>query len=546
MNSRTILCFLACCLTFSACIFFASCPEAGAAEMGRPNIVMILADDLGYGDITEKWMPRCTELASRGTRMNLYAHQNCMPTRAALFTGRYPHRYGLYTVWPTPVDPGLPVDEQILSERLADAGYQCGMFGKWHLGWRDKNQWPSRRGFKEFIGCLGGHINSYGTRQVGFPFEDGSIGHDHHGAHDMQWNEVPIYTSEYSTKLFGDAAVRFVEKHANKPDPFFLYVPFNAPHGPFSAPREYVEAAQVIGGFDPSLIDLMTEYSSDVIGVPPAERENAHATARLLYAAMIMALDDAVGDIYETIEKQGIADNTLFVFCSDNGVSYTFDPDTKALTLVGSSGPLRGQKGSHHEGGSRVANFLIWPDRVSPGQKVSSNVWIGDLTATFLDVAKASKGDPDGASIVPALDRDQRIVRQFGAARIMPMVMRYPYTPPGNSLVKELCRASVVSGSRKYVRTLYRDGTGKTIFTNEEMYDLARDIGETRNISGSQHPAHKRWLFQSRIEFGYFGGDELFDSIPDIPRSRIWAGYEATTDFGIPDGTAILETSINP
>ena len=515
-----------------------------ASGQERPNIVMILVDDMGIGDLNPVRTPKCAELAMRGTRLNLYAHQNCMPTRAALMTGVYPHRMGLHEVWPTPIEPGIPADRKLISEYLSEAGYRCGIFGKWHLGWKETRQWPTRRGFSEFIGLLGGHINSYGTQQLGTPYFDGSIGHDHHGMHDLQWNEVPLYTSAYSTELFSRGAVNFIERTHQRNSPFFLYVPFNAPHSPYSAPRRYVEQALATGEFDVSVVELLDEVN----GIMMADRNDRVAiyeTSRLLYAAMLLALDDAVMQIYGKLEELNIADNTLFVFASDNGVSYVRDPAATlpAAEPVGSSGQYRGFKGLPYEGGVRVANFVVWPNRIQAQQQISSNVWIGDLPATFMQASgEAIPPSFDGGSLMGAIDRNEDVMRRFGGRRILPYLRVQPITNPARPELVYFASAGVVAGNRKYIRTNFYNSDGVASIVTEELYDLRRDPSEQRNLASN--PVFTQWLSTSRREFDAFGGDAMLKSLPVIPRSGVWAVVQRTLDFVFPDNGRVLETDL--
>ena len=159
VRTRVLLCLLVCAWG-GVCL-----PEnKGFAEQTRPNIVVILADDLGKGDLSPRLMPRCSELLQqKGTTLHFYSMQSCMPTRAAFLTGKHPFRFDLHSVHATAIEPGLPVSEVTLSQRLSNAGYSTGMFGKWHLGWQDRGQWPNAKGFDEFVGCLGGHIEYFGS-----------------------------------------------------------------------------------------------------------------------------------------------------------------------------------------------------------------------------------------------------------------------------------------------------------------------------------------------------------------------------------------------
>lgn len=502
----------------------------------RPNIVLILVDDLGFGDLRDEVMPNCWDLAQRGARMRLHTHQTCAATRAALFTGLYPQRVNMQSTWPVAINPGLPVDRKIVSEHLSDAGYTCGAFGKWHMGWKERAQWPTRRGFDEFVGFLGGNINSYGTQQSGVPYEDGTFGHDHHGIHDLQFNEVPLYTQKYSTHLFRDFSKRFIRQQSKTDNPFFLYVPFNAPHGPHSAPRKYVDRALATGDFSPDLANFLVEYADDVLAVPNGDKVGLHLAAKLIYRAMVYALDDAIGEIYKELEENGVAENTMFIFASDNGSGYTYDPNAIGRTPIysGSTFPYRAGKGSNYDGGTRVANFVVWPANVAPQQKIDSNIWIGDLTATFLDIGGVDAvQNADGTTVMPAILENATLKRPHGASRILTVGWRRQNT----------AAAAIVFRDRKYIRKLSLDVETDTVeLVEEELYDLRRDIGETNNVV--DNPTYSHWLRAARIHFQQFGGDQMLLDLEYRKPGSVWGDFVFTQDFGFPPLTEILETTL--
>ena len=164
-----------------------------------PNIVYLMADDLGFGDLNPTDMPRSYALAQEhGIQLPFFTYQNCAPTRTALMTGNRPSRLDITGVDPPPSYRGIPVEQVLVSERLQAAGYKTGIFGKWHLG-LDLDQSPLFNGFNEFVGFTHGWINYYGSSPDGFPYPDGTIGHDHHGSHDFQRLGSPSYEAEYST-----------------------------------------------------------------------------------------------------------------------------------------------------------------------------------------------------------------------------------------------------------------------------------------------------------------------------------------------------------
>lgn len=328
--------------------------EPRAAE-GRPNIVLIVADDLGYADVgfhgsKEIPTPHLDALAKRGVQCTdgYVSCPYCAPTRAGLLTGRYQNRFGFeFNPGPNPADNfGLPVDQITLVDRLKEAGYATGMVGKWHLGF-GRRQHPLYRGFDEFFGFLAGAHPYFINETNGLTIHRGL--------------EVAGET-EYLTDAFSREAVAFVDQHVEKrkDKPFFLYYAFNAVHGPLQAPEKYTSRFPGIGN----------------------ER-------RRTYAGMLSAMDDAVGRLQETLKKHGLEENTLVVFISDNG-------GPRGTTA--NNGPLRGEKSTVWEGGVRVPFVVTWPAKLPGGEKYDQPVIQLDLVPTLLAAAEA-KIDPDSAKL---------------------------------------------------------------------------------------------------------------------------------------------------
>lgn len=344
--------------------------QPAAAQSARPNIVYVVADDMGWGDAgfngSDIKTPNLDKLAEGGARFDqFYALPMCTPTRAALMTGRYPLRYGLQTgVIPAAGTYGLPVDEYLLPQVLKDAGYKTAMVGKWHLGHAKPEFWPRQRGFDYFYGALVGEIDHFK--------------HSSHGVKDWYRNNKPLNETGFDNTLFGNEAVRVVERHEGK-SPLFLYLAFTAPHTPFQAPQEYLDRFKGIAD------------------------EN-----RRKYAAMISVMDDGVGKVVAALEKKGMRDNTIIVFHSDNGgvKDSLFAGDSKVGgTLPASNGPYRGGKGTLYEGGTRVAAFANWPGKIKPGV-VDGMVHVTDMYPTLAAVAEAKleKNKPlDGMNVWDAL-----------------------------------------------------------------------------------------------------------------------------------------------
>lgn len=334
-------------------------PILVAAEVPeKPNIVFILADDLGYGDLgvqggTDVATPHIDQLARKGARFtNFYAnHPICAPSRAGIITGRYQQRFGFEHNGPMRgTSNGLPPSQKTVPERLQALGYTTGMIGKWHLGYTPEHE-PTARGFNTFYGTLHGAM-AY--------VPDGAS-----GLKKLRRGTSEAPMPHHVTEAFGDEAVAFIDK--NKDRPFFLYVSFTAVHAPLQTTQDY--------------LDRFPEVE---------DRE------RRIYLAMLAAMDDAVGDITTAIDRHGLAEKTLIIFTSDNG--------GPTWQTTSSNGPLNGVKALMLEGGLRVPTIIRWKGVVPEGQ-VLSTVGIGhDLSATSLAVAGAKlDGEIDGVSLIPHL-----------------------------------------------------------------------------------------------------------------------------------------------
>ncbi len=325
---------------FGVLIWVAASLGLVAAEGARPNIVVVLADDLGSGDVGwrggEIKTPNLDKLAFGGARLeHFYVQPLCSPTRAALLTGRYPLRHGLQVGVVRPwAEHGLPLDERTLPQALREAGYATAIFGKWHLGHHAPEYLPTRRGFDRQYGHYNGALDHFEhTRDGGFDWHrDDKVSRD----------------EGYTTTLIAREAVRFIqEQKAGKP--FFLYVPFTAVHAPLQVPPKYKE--------------------------PYAHLPNRRAN----YAGMLAAMDEAVGQIVGAVEGRGWRTNTLILFSSDNG-----GPDPTKLT---SNGKFRAGKGSVYEGGVRACAFANWPGQIRSNTVVNAPLHIVDWFPTVLKLA---------------------------------------------------------------------------------------------------------------------------------------------------------------
>jgi len=415
---------------------------APAQEAPRPNIVYIIADDLGWKDVgfhgSDIKTPNIDALARGGARLEqFYAQPMCTPTRAALMTGRYPFRYGLQTaVIPSAGKYGLATDEWLLPQALKDAGYRTAIVGKWHLGHADRKYWPRQRGFDYQYGPILGEID-YFT-------------HAAHGTIDWYRDNQIVKEPGYVTRLLGNDAVKLIDRHDPK-IPLFLYLAFTAPHAPYQAPPEYLDRYKQIT--DPS---------------------------RRAYAAMITAMDDEIGRVVAALDRRKMRDNTLIVFQSDNGgprsAQFTGEIDMSKSTIPADNGPYRDGKGSLYEGGTRVVALANWPGHITPGSVVDQPIHIVDMYPTLVGLAGGPLGKSkplDGVNVWPTISEGRPSPRQEVVYNIGPFF------------------AAVREGDWKLV---WRTALPSKV----ELFDLAQDPGEKTNLA-EQNPEKVAEL-QRRIE----------------------------------------------
>lgn len=397
-----------------------------AAE--RPNILVIVADDLGYADVgfqgcKEIPTPHLDRLARSGIRCTdgYVSHPFCSPTRAGLMTGRYQQRFGHENnpAWlPNDLIAGLPLGETTLPQLLKKAGYVTGMVGKWHLGAHPQFH-PCARGFDEYFGLRGGG-HDY--------FEHNLFKEDPEKAEATEYkiplhrNREPVEESEYLTDAFGREAAAFVARHQG--ETWFLYLAFNAPHSPLQVPQAYLDRVKGIA-----------------------------SEKRRTYAAMICAMDDAIGRTLGAMQASGKEKDTLVFFFSDNG-------GPVAVTEA-SNAPLRGAKGDVFEGGIRVPFIVSWPARVKPGE-YRRPVCSIDVLATSVAVggAPCPEKPMDGVNIVPFLTGERE----------------------GDPHARLFWRTG---GGATYA---VREGDLKLTCPKEgrpQLFDLSADIGETKDLSAS-------------------------------------------------------------
>jgi arylsulfatase B len=414
-----------------------------APAFAKPNILILLADDLGYADVGFNGgktiaTPSLDRLAATGVNLaDFRACPMCSPTRAGLLTGRWPARFGLMRAVVPPWSAyGLPPEEKTLPEWLAPLGYERrGIVGKWHLGHSRQAFLPLAHGFTRFVGCYNGAMD-YFT-------------HERDGECDWHHDDRTVREEGYATDLIGAEAVRFIqESPAGKP--WFLYVPFNAPHAPYQAKE------------------------ADLAKYPQLKMADRRA-----YAAMVDSMDQTIGRILAAVEARSDATNTLVLFFSDNG----------GIPRVGSSnGPYRGAKLSVYEGGTRVCAAIRWPaGGLTGGKRFEGRIGYIDVLPTLLAAAGTTPPTSvDGLDFLPAL--------RGGSA--LPERPWFSYIHQGAD-----AHASVHLGPWKLVAHgdffAEQPGTPPAL----ELYDLATDSAEAHDLA-AQHPDRVTGLHQQLREFG--------------------------------------------
>jgi arylsulfatase A-like enzyme len=432
----------------------------------RLNIVLILADDLGWSDLgchgaDLHETPHLDALAAGGLRFTTaYAPAPvCSPTRAALLTGRAPARLGM-TTWseaglaspddrrlrPAASLANLPHAEQTLAEYFQAAGYLTALVGKWHLG--DADHAPETQGFD---------INIGGTRwgapaSFFWPYRGaGRLGGEFRYVPHLEFGSE----GEYLTDRLGDEAVRVIDRATERSKPFFLFLSHHAPHTPIEAKppdRAYFEA----------------------------KLRPSHRQRNPVYAAMIRSLDDSVGRVMDRLQSLGLMDKTVIIFTSDNG-GYV-GTDRRQSMAVASNAPLRSGKGSLYEGGLRVPLIVRWPGRTRPGSLCRTAVILTDLFHTLRPLAggTAGRGDSDGVDLAALLAHPEAALSRDSLFFHFPHYYHEPATTPASA---------IRSGNWKLIEHL-EDG-------RVELYDLQADVGESHDRAADQ-PDRARDL-QSRL-----------------------------------------------
>ncbi|QDT58341.1 Arylsulfatase [Stieleria bergensis] len=444
-----------------------------------PNIVVILADDMGYGDLgcmgsQTLETPNLDQLAAAGVlcRHAYVASSVCSPSRAGLMTGRDPRRFGYegnlnasansYATRPELL--GLPTGEQTLADQLKSAGYATALIGKWHLGTGEAFH-PNQRGFDHFCGMLGGS-HSY------FPLN---------GRNSIERNGTPVteFSSEYITDFFTDEGLRFIDWQSEQQpkQPWFVFFSYNAPHTPMQA-------------------------------LPNDLERFSHITdkKRRTYAAMVYALDRNVGRIRQSLEDSGQWDNTLLVFFSDNG---------GATSNASWNGPLRGAKGTMREGGIRIPMIWTWPKQFQAGQVCKSVISSLDLMPTFMSAAGSQPlplNDPPSHQDARNRKRMVELAGPYDGIDVLPQLTDVSLDSQRRLHWRLQGQAAILFGKHKLVRLSHRPA---------ELFDVGKDIAEANNKRQTHHAEFEE-MFEALGTW-----ESTLPTVPLWGSSPVWSGVSA-------------------
>jgi arylsulfatase A-like enzyme len=420
-------------------------PFSGGLVAKAPNLVIILTDDQGWHDVgfngcKDIPTPQIDSIASQGARFGsgYVSFPVCGPSRAGLLTGRYQDRFG-FTTNPTidPTNPiaGLPLEEENIAEVLRKAGYKSAIIGKWHMGTHEVHH-PLNRGFDHFFGFLSGGHN--------YDPEELKLNDLSEVTRQWEWYRTRIMKDherididDYLTDELTDAATAFIDKQAECGQPFMVYLAYNAPHTPMQATEKYLSRFPHIDN-----------------------------KLRRTYAAMVSAVDDGVGRVMDTLRKHGIEEDTIVVFLSDNG---------GAKNNASINKPLRGKKGDLWEGGIRVPFAMQWKGTIPAGIDYPHPVISLDIMGTITELAGVEIAEDrplDGVNLVPYLTGEKK-------------------GPPHEVLFWrkwEHKGMAIRAGDMKLV------SNGQREKDNYGLYDLSKDIGESKNRKGKSRKETKALL----------------------------------------------------
>ncbi|XP_053375357.1 arylsulfatase B-like [Mercenaria mercenaria] len=414
----------------------------------KPHILLIVADDLGFNDVGYHGSmiktPNIDKLALSGVRLeNYYVQPVCTPTRGQLLSGRYQIHTGLqWVLWPgTPL--GLALDSPTIADKLREAGYSTHIVGKWHVGFFKKEYLPTNRGFDSFFGLLAGHSDYFTHR----------TGHGRMSGFDLMENDQPVditkYNGSYSTTLFTNKVKHMIQKH-DSDKPLFVFLPYQAVHGPLQVPVKYLE-----------------------------QYENVNNSKRKTYAGMVSCMDEGIGEIVESLKQRGMWNNTVLIFTTDNGGD---------VRRGASNSPLRGGKGSLWEGGIRAAGFV---HSMLLDEKMAGSVSkeLMHVTDWFPTLVKLAGGHLNGTKPLDGFDQWETI--KYGAKTSRREILHdinprkiASIKPLYNNTFNTTMRASIRIGEWKLL-TGYQGKQGPKVPSNQStwLFNIKKDPWENKELS---------------------------------------------------------------
>ncbi|MCK5775204.1 MAG: arylsulfatase, partial [Bacteroidales bacterium] len=436
----------------------------------KPNIIFILADDMGYSDMSWQGSPIQTPNLDKLVEQGMFLERNyvqpqCSPSRVALLTGNYPYRYGLHEhIVLSQSYTGIPGEVKTIAEKMKEGGYKTSIIGKWHVGGSKQSYLPHNQGFDHSFVCINGAISYWN--------------YTHAGSNDLIRNGEKVYApslldseesgNTYSTYMWANEAVAVLDNH-DKSEPLFMYLSFNAPHFPLDAPQK--------------VLDKYTQTEIDEYWSAPDAKKGRRANNRKYYMAMVDAMDEAIGQVVKAVEKNGMKENTLIIFSSDNGGIAEAD-----------NRPFRSMKGDSFEGGIRVPGIAYWPGKIKSGSKSSELVHISDWYPTFAELAglDIEKEELDGISAVDVLNGEK------GKRKVVPII-----SAGRHALISS--QFALVGSSENYQRSVNNE------LSEFQLYDLQEDI--TQNQPTSLYPDVEKEMKEqfvanfSKVHRGYFNWD---------------------------------------
>lgn len=465
---------------------------ADRTQSQRPNILVIVADDLGFADVGFNGgavpTPNIDRIAKLGMVLDhFYVSSLCSPSRAGLLTGRYPHRFGIMGETITPgSDFGLDPQEETIADALAGAGYERRSFlGKWHLGHRSPEFHPMHFGFTSFYGHYNGAIDYFS--------------HEREGEPDWHRNRRAANEDGYSTDLLTNEAVRIIDTPSRGGSPWFMWLAYNAPHGPLQATDADLDAV----GFD-AAAGRMNAGSDAAEGQQYGKRGHGNSPWQTT-RAMIRGLDRGIGRILDELTRTGQLENTLILFTSDNGGPYS--PRATGDARVADNGPLRGGKFQHYEGGLRVAAAIAWPARLKPRE--SANVGLVsyiDVLPTLAAIAGAPVRRPvDGEDVSAALISG----RKLSEDRVL--FLGEDYRTGTKNAHRGPTGSAMLQGRAAAVRA------GKWKLIGDQLFDITDDPYERNDVAAS-NPGIVKALKEEV---------DRFTALRQVPRERMNAQRHA-------------------